>query len=314
MSTSHEQLSSHPDTLAGFGIPLCNRAMLSLVVATEDRVTELDRLLTSLDAQTYKNFEVIVADQNLDDRLTPVLLQHQGLNIRHLRCERGVSRARNVGLRAAQGSIIAIPDDDCWYPEYLLASVVEWFESHPQFGALFATMRGADGKPIGPQRPKGPCLCTKENALQCVTAINGFLRRTVADAIGFFDENIGLGAASKYTAGEDTDYFLRPFRLGVQMWYEPSIWVGHPDLHSLERARRKTYPYALASGYVMRIHGYSWWCLTGRLARALGGAAFSLCKGDLVWAQSYAMRAAGQLYGYCFGPRELARAAESPTN
>lgn len=293
-------------------VPPCGDAMVSLIVATRNRVAEVDRLLTSLDAQTYKCFEVLVVDQNPDERLTSILRQHEGLRVRHLRCEPGLSRARNVGLRAAQGSIIAIPDDDCWYPEHLLASVVEWFESHPEFGALFATMRSADGEPIGTKRPPEPCLCTKKNALVCVTSINGFLRRTVTEAIGFFDENLGLGAASKYTSGEDTDYFLRPFGLGVRMWYEPSIWVGHPNLHSLERLKRTSYSYALGSGYVMRIHGYSWWHLTRRLARSLAGAAFSLCQGDLGRAQGYVMRAAGQLHGYCFGPKDLARRAESP--
>lgn len=284
--------------------------MVSLIVATLNRVTELERLLTSLDRQSYKDFEVIVVDQNPDDRLVPLLRSHDSLTVRHLRSGRGLSRARNIGLSIAKGDIIGFPDDDCWYPECLLASVLEWFESHPEFGALFATMRSADGEPIGPKRPPEPCLCTKKNALECVTSINGFLRRTVTEAIGFFDENLGLSAASKYTSGEDTDYFLRPFEFGVRMWYEPSIWVGHPSLHSLERLKRTSYSYALGSGYVMRIHGYSWRHLTRRLARSLAGAAFSLCKGDLERAQGYVMRAAGQLRGYVLGPRDLSRHAE----
>ena len=284
---------------------------ISLVVATYNRVTELERLLASLDAQTCQDFEVLIVDQNRDDRLLPVLRRHQGLRLRHLRCEPGVSRARNAGLRAASGNILAIPDDDCWYPDGLIASVKEWFASHPDFGAVFAIMRDADGKPMGPRWPTGPCRCTKQNALACITAINGFLRREVTEAIGFFDENLGPGGASKYTAGEDADYLLRPFGLGVPMWYEPSLWVGHDDLHSLERQQRTSYPYGLAAGYVMRTHGYSWLFFAQQLARSLGGAAFSFCKADMVRMRNYFMRAAGQLRGYCLGPRELARLAES---
>src|SRR5271166_5434820 len=120
--------------------------MISLIVATMDRVTELERLLTSLDCQSYKEFEVIVVDQNPDDRLLLVLRSHEALTIRHLRCSPGASRARNVGLRIAGGDIIAFPDDDCWYPEGLLASVVAWFQSHQEFSGLLATLRGPDGK------------------------------------------------------------------------------------------------------------------------------------------------------------------------
>ena len=123
---------------------------MSLVVATVDRVAELERLLASLEAQSFQDFEVLVVDQNEDERLAPVMARHPRLRLSHLRSERGVSRARNVGLRAAQGEIVAIPDDDCWYPENLLASVAEWFQSHPEYGALFVTMRGAGGEPIGP--------------------------------------------------------------------------------------------------------------------------------------------------------------------
>ena len=66
--------------------------MVSMIVATLNRVDELERLLDSLDSQTYKDFEVIVVDQNPDDRLRPVLERHPGLSIQYLRSARGVSR------------------------------------------------------------------------------------------------------------------------------------------------------------------------------------------------------------------------------
>ena len=47
--------------------------MISLIVATLNRVTELDRLSATLEEQDYLDFEVLVVDQNLDDRLVPVL-------------------------------------------------------------------------------------------------------------------------------------------------------------------------------------------------------------------------------------------------
>jgi glycosyltransferase involved in cell wall biosynthesis len=111
--------------------------MISLIVATLNRVTELERLLNSLEAQSYRDFEVLVVDQNPDERLLPVLDAHDGLTIRHLRSQRGLSRARNVGLRVAGGDIISIPDDDCWYPPDLLRNLTEWFEAHPEYDVLF---------------------------------------------------------------------------------------------------------------------------------------------------------------------------------
>jgi glycosyltransferase involved in cell wall biosynthesis len=281
--------------------------MVSLIVATLNRVEELDRLFASLEIQSPKDFEVIVIDQNPDDRLDPVLQRHASLSIRHLRSPRGLSRARNVGLPVAKGDIIAFPDDDCWYPDQLLAEVACWFKANPQFGGLFTALRDADNRPVGPKRPGNPCLATRRNMLAIGISPSAFLRRTVTDAIGPFNEHIGIGAPSPYQSGEDFDYFLRPLALGFQMKYEPTFTVHHPSFHSPERLRRTTYGYALGGAYVMRVHGYSWWYLIRQVVRSLGGAAVSLMKADFENARIYLLRAAGQLRGYFRGPRELAR-------
>jgi glycosyltransferase involved in cell wall biosynthesis len=284
--------------------------MISLIVATIERVSELDRLLTSLDAQSYRDFEVILIDQNTDARLTPVLRRHRGLAIRHLECERGLSRARNAGLRVATGEVICFPDDDCWYPASLLESVSGWLERNPDFDAVFTTMRSADNQPVGPRCPSGPVLVTKSNVWSFISPA-GFLRRAVTDSVGHFREDIGVGANSPYQSGEESDYFLRGLALGFRMWYEPAFTVHHQDFRSLERMRKTTYPYALGSGYVLRLHGYSWREFGVHLVRSVGGAVFSLCQGNLSMAEVYWMRAAGQLRGYCLGPRDIARIADS---
>ena len=285
--------------------------MVSLVVATWNRVAELERLLASLEAQTYKDFELILVDQNPDDRLVDLIKNHPGLRVRHLHSQLGVSRARNVGLRAAQGDIIAVPDDDCWYPDDLLAAVTQWFEMHPDTDALFTGMRTADHKLIAPKWSPGPCLCTKKNVLSCVAAVTAFLRRKVVATVGFFNENIGPGSGSRYGSGEDLDYFVRPLELGFRLRYEPSLTVFHPELQSIERLRLKTYAYALGVGFVLRAHGYSWWDLSAVLVRSFGGAATSLCRGDFQRTHMYLLRAAGQLQGYIFGPSDLAKMADS---
>src|SRR5271166_4981282 len=149
--------------------------MLSLVVATVKRVRELERLLSSLDTQTHRDFEVIIVDQNADDRLVPVIQQHKGLDIVHLRERPGLSRARNTGLGVARGDLICFPDDDCWYPSDLLASVFNWFKNHLEFGGLFACLRDADGWPVGPKWPRQACVCTRESLWRSALAPNGFL-------------------------------------------------------------------------------------------------------------------------------------------
>ena len=285
--------------------------MFSLIVSTLGRVTELDRLLASLDAQAYRDFEVIIVDQNPDDRLLPVLEGHPGLQIRHLRSRRGLSRGRNVGLRAAMGDMIAIPDDDCWYPEQLLATVNDWFGAHPQIDVLLCITRNAENKPMLPKWAPPPGPCVRENLWSCAVSIGMFWRRSVSDAVGFFNENLGVGAPTKFQSSEESDYGLRALQLGFRAWYEPQIFVYHAELQSVARLQRTSYGYALGSGYVARMHHYSLWFLTQTLTRSLGGAALYLCRGELNWAKVYWLRACGQFHGYMFGPREMNRTAEA---
>ena len=246
--------------------------------------------------------------QNPDDRLLPVLRSHEALTIRHLRCSPGASHARNVGLRVAGGDIIAFPDDDCWYPDDLLATVVAWFDSHPEFAGLLATLRESDGKPVGPRWPTLPRHCAKEDIFKYAILPNGFLRSQAARAIGLFNEKIGIGAPSKYQSGEDFDYFLRPLALGMKIGYEPSITVHHPSFHSVERLIQKGYSYSLGGAYVMRLHHFSPIYFAGLVTRSLGGAVVNLCKGNLPVAYAYLLRTAGQLRGYFFGARDLEEA------
>lgn len=281
--------------------------MFSLITATLGRVEELDRLLTSLDSQTCRQFEVLIVDQNPDERLAPLLQSHPALAIRHLRSARGLSRARNAALPAAEGDIIAFPDDDCWYPPQLLENVKRWFDDHPEFGALFASLRDADGSAVAVKWPTRSCRLTRENIFRYGISPNAFLRRSVTDVIGTFNENIGVGASTPFQSGEDLDYFLRPLARGVQMRFEPSLTVHHPSFHDPERLRRTTYGYAMGGAYVLRTRGYPLrfflWCLT----KSLGGALVSLLKLNVENSRIYLLRASGQIRGYFWGPAEMAR-------
>lgn len=280
--------------------------MISLVVATLNRTAELKRLLHSLEEQSYQDFEVLAVDQNTDDRLVPVLALHPGLRVRHLRSERGLSRSRNVGLRVAAGDLIAIPDDDCWYPPDLLAAVAAWFDAHSEFGLLFTALRTAENALSGPKTPAAARRCSKSDVSTCLAASAAlFLRRSVANAVGGFNEHLGIGAASKYQAGEERDYVLRAHENGFQFWYEPAFTVHHPPFGSIERLKTTTYVYALSEGCVQRMHRYPLRKVGGDLIRSFGGAAVRLCQGDLFNASIYMRRGSGQLVGYLCGPRDL---------
>ncbi|MBK8210274.1 MAG: glycosyltransferase family 2 protein [Rhodospirillales bacterium] len=109
----------------------------SLVLSTKDRTEELARFLRSLDAQSERSFELIVSDQNSDDRLTPILRPYEArFPLRRVRSSGGISRGRNAGIPLARGRIVAFPDDDCWYPDDVLATVLRLFEANPDWDVV----------------------------------------------------------------------------------------------------------------------------------------------------------------------------------
>ena len=110
----------------------------SLIVPTAGRTTELAELLASIVAQNRNDLELIVVDQNDDDRVVPLLeTLPSTIAVLHLRQkQKSPPMARNTGLDAASGEVIAFPDDDCWYPVDLLNRIDNWFKTNAQYTVL----------------------------------------------------------------------------------------------------------------------------------------------------------------------------------
>ena len=105
----------------------------------------LDAAVKSVLGQDYEHIELLLVDDGSVDGSTEIALgwaaRHQG-KIRYLahegRRNRGVSASRNLGRRAARGSLIASLDaDDVWLPGTLQSRVKE-LQSHPQAGMSIA--------------------------------------------------------------------------------------------------------------------------------------------------------------------------------
>ncbi len=98
------------------------KPLISMVASTLGRDQEMRLLLDTLSAQNDDRFELIVVDQNQDDRLVPILAAYEGrFPIRHVRSlEKGLDRGRNLGARHAAGDWLLFPDDDSWYPPEFL--------------------------------------------------------------------------------------------------------------------------------------------------------------------------------------------------
>jgi glycosyltransferase involved in cell wall biosynthesis len=95
---------------------------VSIIIPTYNRAHLIDRSIKSVLAQTYRDFELIIVDDGSADNTEQVVRSYNDQRIRYLKHpkNRGVSAARNTGIKAAAGSYIAFQDsDDEWLPRKL---------------------------------------------------------------------------------------------------------------------------------------------------------------------------------------------------
>jgi glycosyltransferase involved in cell wall biosynthesis len=273
-----------------------------IVLATVGHRHEISRLLDSLAAQSHSNFRLIVVDQNADERLVPLLEQYgDSVPFVRLTSERGLSRARNVGLRAVTGDIVAFADDDCWYPADLLARVGVLLGANPDWDGVTGSVIDASGLPSSARWSKRAGAIDRSNVWTRGVSITVFLRRGAVERTGEFDETLGAGAGTAWGSGEETDYLLRALERGYRLHYEPTLNVFHPQTRSEEFTDESIAAgrsYGLGMGHVIRKHAYPWWFGPYHVARAAGGAALALAHGRTAEARFYLAVARGRASGW----------------
>lgn len=276
--------------------------LFSLILATKDRVDELERFFIHLVDQEPAKFECIVVDQNGDNRLEPVVRRFcQQFPIIHTRSAVGLSKARNVGLQLARGEFLAFPDDDCWYPAGLLEKAAQIFAANPEWAGFTGVATSGQEGPSRWKWDKTPGRIDRYNVWQRGISITVFLRRVVTDRVGFFDEQLGLGESSIWKSGEETDYLLRIIEADNVLYYMPDFVVYHPDhLPDYKREAQRAFDYGAGMGRVLRLHKYPLHYVLWQCFRPVLTACYSILKRNPDRARYFLRAANGRWAGWLF--------------
>ncbi len=273
-------------------------SLVSLVVATLGRTTELAALCESLLAQHDASLEVIVVDQNSDDRLVAVLRPFaERLAIRHVRssvCNN--SHARNVGIRLSAGDIVAFPDDDCLYPPGVLSRVRAAFASDAGLSALSGPAQSPQGGLGSGRWGSAPGEITPRSVWHSVIAFNLFVRRRALLAVNGFDERFGVGA--RFGSCEENDLVLRIIENAGRAFYDPSLLIIHPDKRLTPVAVQRALRYGQGMGQALRRHRAPPNLVLRFLVRPLGGAMLNIALLRAGTARYYWNTFHGRLSGY----------------
>ncbi len=173
---------------------------ISIIAPAYNAAAFFDEWLRNIEAQEYDNLEVLLVDDGSEDDL-PERAQASG-GVRYLRQEnRGPASARNTGIAACTGELVAFLDlDDRWTAGHL-RRLSEALLRQSQVGIAQGLIRNVCCDPRGI-----PHFCSR--TYRFINVGSSLFQRWVFDKVGRFDESL------KYA--EDFDFMIQCWEQGVR--------------------------------------------------------------------------------------------------
>lgn len=201
---------------------------ISVVIPTFNREALLGRALDSVAAQSMQPVEVIVVDDGSTDS-TADAVRRRHPHVRYLsQPNRGVSRARNVGIRRSTGDWVALLDsDDEWLPGKLEAqahALTRSAESRVCHTNEIWVRNGRRVNPMNKHRKSGGWIYRNCLPLCVISPSSVLIHRSVFSNVGYFDEQL--------PACEDYDLWLRMCAVYPVLYLDQPLvrkYGGHDD-------------------------------------------------------------------------------------
>jgi GT2 family glycosyltransferase len=220
---------------------------VSVVVCTHNGQATLDECLGRLGALCYPDYEVIVVNDGASAECSRIAATH-GVTLIETE-HRGLGHARNVGIEAAKGEIVAFLDDDA-YPDS------DWL--HYVAALLRANGHAGVGGPNIPPEddgfvaecvaaaPGGPIhVLISDREAEHVPGCNMAFRKDVLEEVGGFDECFAV-------AGDDVDLCWRLQKANRTLGFSAGAVVMHRRRDSIRRYLRQQYGYGKAEALLER--------------------------------------------------------------
>lgn len=199
---------------------------ISVIIPTIGRdPAVLNLCLVLLDSQTDKPDEIIVVDQTPESDQDPDArkflkeLDNAG-RIKYLTIiRRGLTIARNEGIRAAVGDVFVFLDDDVFIPPNYIAAYRRLFSG---IGVNAVAGQVRSGAFPLPTRDIGFSYYAPLENFELIPGGNMAIRSSVCWDVGGFDENF-VGACDR----EDMNFAFRLRKMGFSIHYDPNPWIYH---------------------------------------------------------------------------------------
>ena len=224
-----------------------------LVCTTQDLSPKFDRFITSLINQSYRDFIVYFALQDIDIHEFEARYSEINFPVRLFSIKKtGLSSARNFLLQQIKVNFnninytLSFPDDDCWYAPDLLLEV-DNILSKRNFDFLFLNVYDPIASSYYGNRPNVTRILSSLELLHIPISVGIFIRNNISD-INEFNEYFGVG--TDFGSGEETIFLLDNGVLNKNHIYMGKISIFHEI--DKDDTYLKMFQYAFGYGVMLK--------------------------------------------------------------
>lgn len=220
--------------------------MISVIICTYNRPNDIGRVVKSVLSNTYPDYELLIIDQSNTDETKKIVEKciTKNSHLKYLWSVRGKSRAVNLGVKEAEGDIIAFTDDDCVVSEDWLEKIAITLDRITTDSIIvFGSVKPAEhdvrrgfipANKIRYAEFKGP-LSIKKVGTGGIMQANMVVRKNFFEKVGYFDEVLGPGGELK--AALEYDIVYRALKKGFKIIHVPTIEVEHHGFRTWEEGK-----------------------------------------------------------------------------
>ena len=269
------------------------QSLVSIVIATCADTETAVRCVEAIQSAASGPYEVIVVEnrptysdvkRTLDERFG------DDERVRYVEERRpGLACARNAGLSASRGELVAFTDDDVTVDPAWLPAIRATFAANPDVDCVTGLIlpleletqaqllverfagyaKGFLPRTYALEQPPPDQPLFPYTAGYFGSGANMAFRTTALRELGGFDPVLGTGTRAR--GCEDLDICIRVLNAGSRLAYEPRaiVWHRHPDTHA--HLRQRAFDYGAALGAMLTKHllvGPNRWGMISRIPQA----------------------------------------------
>jgi hypothetical protein len=213
---------------------MCTTPLVSIIIVNWNTKNYLKQCIDSLNSQTYRNFEIILVDNNSkDDSVSFVKQNYPNVTIIQNENNVGYGEGNNIGFRHSNGTIFVLVNPDAILETNWISLLVSVLQSSDKIAAVTGKIFYADSNGNGDKifstwskintLSGNPVNFHHDEPISKVDYLSGavmMIKKEIVDKIGFIDTDYFLYF-------EETDWCARILRLGYDLIYVPNAMAWH---------------------------------------------------------------------------------------